>query len=145
MSEENKDLARRFMEEAYNKGNVDFIDEVVASDYVAHDPNTPEGTGGGADGAKRFVEMYRSAFPDLRMTVEDLIAEGDKVVARWTAHGTHQGVLMGIPPSGNRVEVTGISVDRIEGGKFVEGWSNYDALGMMQQIGAVPSAEQAQA
>jgi len=145
MSEENKDLARRFMEEAYNKGNVDFIDEVVASDYVAHDPTSPEGTGGGADGAKRFVEMYRSAFPDLRMTVEDLIAEGDKVVTRWTARGTHQGELMGIPPSGNRVEVTGINVDRIEGGKFMETWSNYDALGMMQQIGAVPSAEQAQA
>jgi len=145
MSEENKDLARRFMEEAYNKGNVDFIDEVVASDYVAHDPNSPEGTGGGADGAKQFVETYRSAFPDLQMTVEDLIAEGDKVVVRWTARGTHQGELMGIPPSGNRVEVTGISVDRIEGGKFVEGWSNYDALGMMQQIGAVPMAEQTQA
>lgn len=145
MSEENKDLARRFMEEAYNKGNVDFIDEVVASDYVAHDPNSPEGTGGGADGAKQFVETYRSAFPDLRMTIEDLIAEGDKVVVRWTARGTHQGELMGIPPSGNRVEVTGISVDRIEGGKFVEGWSSYDALGMMQQIGAVPMAEQTQA
>ena len=145
MSEGNKDLARRFMEEVYNKGNVDFIDEVVAYDYVAHDPSSPEGTGGGADGAKRFVETYRGALPDLRMTVEDLIAEGDKVVTRWTARGTHQGVLMGIPPSGNRVEVTGISVDRIEGGKFVEGWSNYDALGMMQQIGAVPTAEQAQA
>jgi steroid delta-isomerase-like uncharacterized protein len=145
MSEGNKDLARRFMEEVYNKGNVDFIDEVVASDYVAHDPNSPEGTGGGTDGAKQFVEMYRSALPDLQMTVEDLIAEGDKVVTRWTARGTHQGALMGIPPSGNRVEVTGISVDRIEGGKFVEGWSNYDALGMMQQIGAVPTAEQAQA
>ena len=145
MSEGNKDLARRFMEEAYNKGNVDFIDEVVASDYVAHDPNRPEGTGGGTDGAKQFVEMYRSAFPDLQMTVEDLIAEGDKVVVRWTARGTHQGELMGIPPSGNRVEVTGINVDRIEGGKFMETWSNYDALGMMQQIGAVPSAEQAQA
>ena len=89
--------------------------------------------------------MYRGALPDLLMTVEDLIAEGDKVVTRWTARGTHQGELMGIPPSGNRVEVTGISVDRIEGGKFVEGWANYDALGMMQQIGAVPTAEQAQA
>ena len=145
MAEGNKDLARRFMEEVYNKGNVDFIDEVVASDYVAHDPNSPEGTGGGADGAKRFVETYRGALPDLRMTVEDLIAEGDKVVMRWTARGTHQGVLMGILPSGNRVEVTGISVDRIEGGKLVEGWCNCDALGMMQQIGAVPTAERAQA
>ena len=145
MSEANKDLARRFMEEVWNKENVDFIDKVVASNYVVHDPNSPEGISGGVEGAKQFVEMYRSAFPDTQMTVEDLVAEGDKVVTRWTARGTHQGVLMGIPPSGNRVEVTGISVDRIEGGKFVESWSNYDTLGMMQQIGAVPSAEQAQA
>ena len=89
--------------------------------------------------------MYRSAFPDTQMTVEDSIAEGDNVVTRCTARGTHQGELLGISPSGNRVEVTGISIDRIEGGKFVESWSNYDTLGMMQQIGAVPSAEQAQA
>ena len=143
MSEENKDLARRFMDEVWNKGNVDFIDKVVASNYVVYDPNSPEGMSGGVEGAKRFVEMYRSAFPDTQMTVEDLMAEGDKVVTRWTARGTHQGELMGIPPSGNRVEITGISVDRIEGGKFVEGWSNYDASGMMQQIGAVPTEEQA--
>lgn len=143
MSEKNKDLARRYLDEVYNKGNVAFIDEVVASNYVVHDPNSPEGMSGGVEGAKRFVEMYRSTFPDIQITVEDLVAEGDKVVTRWTARGTHQGELMGIPPSSNRVEVTGISIDRIEGGKFVESWSNYDVLGMMQQIGAIPSAEQA--
>ena len=143
MSEENRDLARRFMDEVYNKGNLDFIDEVVASNWVDHDPNSPEGMSRGVEGAKQFAEMYRNSFPDLHMTVEDLIAEGDKVVMRWTARGTHQEELMGIPPSGNRVEVTGINIDRIEGGKFVESWSNYDILGLMQQIGAVPSAEQA--
>ena len=78
------------------------------------------------------------------MTVEDLIAEGDKVVTRWRARGTHQGELMGIPPSGNPVEVTGITIHRIEGGKVVETWANYDALGMMQQVGAVPEPGQAQ-
>ena len=144
MSEENKALARRFMDEVYNKGNVDFIDEIVASTYVVYDPNNPGGISGGVEGAKQFVEMYRSAFPDLQITVEDLIAEGEKVVTRWTARGTHRGQLTGIPPSGNRVEVTGISIDRIEGGNFVESWSNLDTLGMMQQIGAVPSAEQVQ-
>ncbi len=87
---------------------------------------------------RRFTEMYRNAFPDIQMSVEDVIAEGDKVVARWTVCATHQGELMGIPPSGNRMEVTGISIGRIEGGKFVETWSNYDTLGMMQQIGAIP-------
>ncbi len=144
-AQENKDLARRFMEEVWNKGNLNFVDEVTDPNFLSHDPASPEDVGGGVEGTRRFVEMYRSAFPDLRMTVEDLIAEGDKVVVRWTARGTHQGELMGIPPSDNRVEVTGISIDRIEGGKFVESWSNYDVLGMMQQIGAVPSAEQAQA
>ena len=145
MSEENKALARRFMDEVYNKGNLDFIDEVVAPNWVEHNPNTPEGMSGRVEDSKRFVEMYRNAFPDLHITVEDLIAEGDKVVMRWTARGTHQGELMGVPPSGNRVEVTGINIERLEGGKFVESWSNYDFLGLMQQIGAVPSAEQAQA
>ena len=137
-AEENKALARRFMDEVYNKGNVDFIDEVVASNLVVHDPTSPEGMSSGVASAKQFVEVYRKAFPDIQLTVEDLIAEGDKVVTRWTARGTHRGELMGIPASGNRVEVTGISIDRIEGGQFVESWSNYDALGTMQQIGAIP-------
>ena len=133
------------MDEVYNEGNVDFIDEVVASNLVVHDPTSPEGMSSGVESAKQFVEVYRNAFPDIQMTVEDVIAEGDKVVTRWTVRATHQGELMGISPSGNRVEVTGISIDRIEGGKFVETWSNYDTLGMMQQIGAMASAEQVQA
>ena len=95
----------------------------------------------GVESAKQFVEVYRNAFPDIQMTVEDLISEGDKVVTRWTARGTHQGELFGAPPSGNRVEITGITVDRFSGGKFAESWTNYDALGLMQQIGAVPSPE----
>ena len=145
MSEENKALARRYMDEVFNKGNMGFIDGALASNYVVHDPNSPEETSSGPEGAKRFVEMYRNAFPDLKLTVEDLIAEGDMVVTRWTARGTHQGDLMGIPPSGNRVKVTGISIDRIEGGRIEESWSSYDALGLMQQTGAVSSAEQVQA
>ena len=82
--------------------------------------------------------MYRTAFPDLQITVEDQVAEGDKVVTRWTARGTHRGELLGVTPSGNRVEISGISIDRFSGSKFVESWSNYDALGTMQQIGAIP-------
>ena len=145
LGEGNKELARRFMDEVWNKGNLDFVDQVTAPSFVSHDRASPENSGGGAEGVRRFAEMYRSAFPDIQMTVEDVIAEGDKVVTRWTVRATHQGELMGIPPSGNRVAVTGISIDRLEGGKFVETWSNYDALGMMQQIGAMPSAEQLQA
>jgi steroid delta-isomerase-like uncharacterized protein len=139
-AQENKELARRWFEEVWNKGNMDFVDEVVASNLVVHDPSTPEGMSSGVESAKQFVEVYRDAFPDIQLTVEDLLAEGDKVVTRWTARGTHQGELMGIPPSGNPVEATGITIDRIEGGKVVETWANYDALGMMQQIGAIPEA-----
>jgi predicted ester cyclase len=88
--------------------------------HVSHDPASPEGMGGGVEGLRRFTEIYRSAFPEIQMTVEDVIAEGDKVVTRWTARATHQGELMGNPPSGNRAEVTGISIDRIDGSKVVE-------------------------
>ena len=145
LGEGNKELARRFMDEVWNKGNLGFIDQVTSSNFVSHDPASPENSGSGVESVRRFAEMYRSAFPDIQMTVEDVIAEGDKVVTRWTVRATHQGELLGIPPSGNRVEVTGISIDRLEGNKFVETWSNYDTLGMMQQIGAMPSAEQVQA
>jgi steroid delta-isomerase-like uncharacterized protein len=140
MSEENKEKTRRFLEEAFNEGNLGVADEIFASDYILHDPAIPEEISG-PEGIKQFVQMYRSAFPDTHITVEDQIAEGDEVVTRWTGRGTHQGELMGIPPSGNRVEVTGITVDRFSGGQFVESWTNYDALGMMQQIGAVSSPE----
>ena len=141
MSEENKALARRFLEEAFNEGNLGLADEIFASDYVLHDPTNPEEMRG-PEGAKQFVQMYRSAFPDSHVTVEDLIAEGDKVVTRFRGRGTHQGELFGIPPSGNQVEVSGITISRFEGGKFVEDWTNSDTLGLMQQIGAIPEPGQ---
>jgi steroid delta-isomerase-like uncharacterized protein len=116
---------------------VDTVEEVYAPDYVGHDPAMPEDVHG-VEGAREFCGMYINAFPDAEITVEDQVAEGDKVVTRWTARGTHRGELLGVPPSGNRVEVTGVTISRIEGGKIVEEWDNYDALGMMQQIGAIP-------
>ncbi len=143
MSEENKEKVRRFLQEAFNEGNFGVADEIFASDYVQHDPTTPEEISG-LEGIKGFVQMYRSAFPDSHITVEDQIAEGDEVVTRWRGRGTHQGELFGIPPSGNQVEISGITIDRFSGGKAVERWTNYDALGMMQQIGAAPSPEGAQ-
>ncbi len=143
MSEENKEKARRFLEEAFNEGNLGVVDEIVASDYVLHDPAIPDEIRG-PEGVKGFIQMYRSAYPDTDITVEDQIAEGDDVVTRWTGRGTHQGEPMGIPPSGNRVELTGITVDRFSGGKFAESWTSYDALGTMQQIGAIPEPGQDQ-
>jgi steroid delta-isomerase-like uncharacterized protein len=138
MSEENKTISRRFIEEAFNKGNVDVIDEIVSSNIVTHDPAAPPNMPAGSEGVKQMVLGYRSAFPDIKVTIDDLIAEGDKVVTRWSARGTHEGELMGIPPTGKEGQVTGISIDRIEGGQIVESWTNWDTLGLLQQIGAVP-------
>jgi steroid delta-isomerase-like uncharacterized protein len=142
MSEENKTLARRFLKEAFNEGNLDVVDEIVASDYVLHDPTLPDEEIRGPEGFKGFVQMYRSAYPDTDITVEDQIAEGDAVVTRWTARGTHQGELLGVAPSGNRVEISGITIDRFSEGKFAESWTSYDALGMLRQIGAIPEPGQ---
>ena len=145
MSEENKAIARRAIEEVFSaQGNLDVADEIFAPNYVHHDPASPEDIRG-PEGAKEFAGMYRSAFPDVRLSTQDQIAEGDMVATRWVASGTHEGEIMGIAPSGNRVTVAGTSIDRIVDGKIEETWDNYDALGMMQQIGAIPSPEQQQA
>ncbi len=136
MSEENKALARRWAD-IFAQGNLDLVEEIYAPNFVGHDPAIPEDTRG-VEGAREFYGMYLGAFPDAEVTIEDQLAEGDMVATRWTGRGTHQGELMGVPPSGNRVEVPGITISRIEGGKVVEEWNNYDALGMMQAIGAVP-------
>jgi steroid delta-isomerase-like uncharacterized protein len=136
MSEENKALARRWAD-IFNQGNLDLVEEIYSPDFVDHDPAAPEDVRG-VEGAREFYRMYTGAFPDAQITIEEQIAEGDLVATRWTARGTHQGELMGVPPSGNRVEVSGMTISRIEGGKVVEEWDNYDALGMMQAIGAIP-------
>ena len=138
MSEENKALVRRYFEEIWDKGNLDLIEELFTTNFVRHGPTATEGEVRGLEGFKGVVSMYRTAFPDLRVPIEDLIAEGDRVVTRWTARGTHQGELMGIAPTGNQVGVTGIIVDRISGGKIEEEWVDYDTLHLMQQIGAAP-------
>ncbi len=142
-TEENKALVRREIEELFNHtGDLDVAEEVYAPDYVGHDPTMPEDVHG-IEAARQFAAGMRSAFPDLTCTIEDQIAEGDKVVSRWSASGTHQGETEELgPPTGNRMEITGISIERISEGKVVESWDNYDALGMMQQLGHIPSPEQ---
>lgn len=137
MSDENKAIVRRTMEECFNNGNLGVADELVTADYVDH--AAPPGFPGGPEGFKQLVGMYRQAFPDLRVTIEEVIAEGDKVVTRWVATGTHQGELMGIPPTNKPVTVTGIDINRVVGGKVTEHWGNFDQLGMMQQLGVAPS------
>ena len=113
MSEENKALVRRYFEEIWDKGNLEAIDELFTADFVRHGPTATEGEVRGLEDFKALVIMYRSAFPDLRVAIEDLLAEGERVVSRWRTRGTHQGELMGIAPSGDQASVTGIIIDRI--------------------------------
>jgi steroid delta-isomerase-like uncharacterized protein len=143
MSEENKEKMRRFLEEAFGQGKTEVVDELLHSDFVCYDPNSETGEIRGADTIKGEIEYFHSAVPDLTYTVEDQVAEGDKVVSRYTVSGTHQGEFFGVPGTGNRIEMTGINIDRFdESGKLVEEWPEYDLLGAMKQIGAIPEAAQ---
>jgi steroid delta-isomerase-like uncharacterized protein len=139
MSKQSKVNARRFFEEMQSQGNLTVADDIFASDIVFH---TPFGDMHGPEGAKQFVSKLRTAFPDLQVTVEDQIAEGDKVATHWTARGTHQDKFQGIPATGKQMEIRGIVISQIANGKIIEQWGNPDVLGMMQQLGAVPALEQ---
>jgi steroid delta-isomerase-like uncharacterized protein len=141
LSEENKAIVRQQEEELFTQGNLDAADEVYAPDYVGHDPSNSEEVRG-LEAAKRAASDYRQAFPDLRVTVEDLIAEGDRVAARLRFRGTHLGELDGIAPTGRRVDCTGIVISRIEEGKIAKDWANFDDLGMMRQLGLIPKPGQ---
>ena len=136
MSDTNKTLVRRLFDEVWNKGNLPVADELFAQNYNHHDSSTPD-LGRGPEGEKKRATLYRNAFPDIRFTVEDLIAEGESVTARWSCHGTHKGELKGIAPTGKQITISGISVARFTNGKMIEGYVNWDALGMMQQLGVV--------
>jgi predicted ester cyclase len=139
-TEANKASVRRFYDEVFNKKNRAAIDEFIDPSCVDH--AAPPGTPGGLKGVKQTLTMYLTAFPDLHFTVEDIIAEGDKVVARLTVRGTQQGVFMGIPPTGKQTTSTAIDINRIVGDKSVEHWLNMDTLGLLQQLGAIPAPGQ---
>lgn len=138
MSAANKALPQRFLDEAFNAGRLDVVDELVTDDFVNHDPALPE-QGRGPAAAKEVIAGYRAAFPDLRITTEAQVAEGDLVVTRWRATGTHEAELFGIPATGKQATVTGITIDRIVDGRIAESWNNWDTLGLLQQLGAVPA------
>ena len=136
MSEQNKAVIRRWIE-ALNAGDLDVADEIYARDFVMHDPGTPDRLPG-PEGTKQTFAGFRASFPDFYVTIEDFVAEGDKVAWRLSATGTHEGEYLGIAPTGKQVSFTAICVTRLVDGKFVEGWQNVDNLGMLQQIGAIP-------
>jgi steroid delta-isomerase-like uncharacterized protein len=137
-TEENKTIVRRVNDEVWSKGQLDVIDELIADDFVATVVGAPEQIRG-PQGFREFVVMYRTAFPDLRITVDEQFAEGETVVTRWTATGTNEGELMGMPATGKQATTAGININRISGGKLVEGWGLFDQLGLLQQIGAIPT------
>jgi steroid delta-isomerase-like uncharacterized protein len=130
--------ARRFFDEIWSQGNFDLVDELVAPEYVGH-PSGPEERVQGPEGVKQYIVRMRTGVPDLNMTVEDQLADGDKIATRWTARGTHAGDLMGVEATGRTATVTGITIQRFgPTGQLVEGWTNWDMLGMLHQLGIVP-------
>jgi predicted ester cyclase len=133
---ENKTIVRRVKEEATNRRNFSIFDELLSPEFVDHEagPNSS-----GPEGEKELLSTVADAFPDWRWDIEDMVAEGDKVVTRYVARGTHRGEFMGASPTGEEVAVTGINVVRLEGEKIVESWGNSDQLAMLRQIGMVPA------
>jgi steroid delta-isomerase-like uncharacterized protein len=135
--EEMKLMLRRAYDEGFSQGRLEVVDEIVAPDYRSHDAMAGEIHG--VEGAKRLIMMLRTALPDMVITVEDMLVDGDQVAARWTGTGTHLGPLGPIPPTGKSAIVTGIVIARFEDGKIVEEWQNWDALGMLRQFGVLPA------
>jgi steroid delta-isomerase-like uncharacterized protein len=136
---ENRAIGRRVLVELWGQGKLELADELYAPDYVDHVGRGPEPERvSGPEGIKRAVIMFRTAFPDLTYSVEAELAEGDLVMARFVAEGTHLGSFLGAPPTGRKVSYTGMDLNRIKDGKIVESWVNYDALALLQQVGLVP-------
>jgi steroid delta-isomerase-like uncharacterized protein len=143
MAKDNREKSRRIFEEVWNKKNVGLIDELVATDYLHHDVQSADQKG--IEAYRQFVDVYLKAFPDIRFNIEDEISDGDTVVIRWTVTGTHNGDLPNLPRTGRPISVTGITIARLSDGKFIESWNNWDALGMMQQLAAVPAEAKSRA
>jgi len=144
MSVSNKNVVRRLFEEVWNKGNLQVTDELFTPNYTHHDASTPD-VGRGPESEQKRATLYRTAFPDIRFTIDDMIAEGETVMARWSCRATHKGDLSGIAPTGKQININGVSIARFTNGKMAEGWVNWDALGLMQQLGVVPELHKAKA
>lgn len=137
MPQDNKATILRYYLEVCNAGNVAVLDELFAPDYVNHNPGP--GLPPTREGDKLLIAMYRMMFPDLHVTVEDMLCDGDKIVTRWMGRATHQGEMIGVPPTGRKVTFTGIDISRVANGKIQESWHQEDRLGLMQQLGVLPS------
>ena len=138
-TEKNKNIVRRFVQEVWNEGKLEVADEVLAADYIEH-PSTPDDSKKdeptGPDGMKRFVQMFRNAFPDITFVIEHMVAEEDKVAIHLVGQGTHQGELHGLPPTGKHVRIGGAAIHRIQDDKIVETYQVVDRLSLREQLGA---------
>jgi steroid delta-isomerase-like uncharacterized protein len=132
-NEQNEQVARRGFD-AFNTGDMSIVDEMTAENAVNHDPAQPD-EAQGPEGFKQVIQMYRAAFPDLHIEVDECFSDGDLVCTRWTSSGTNDGELMGLPATGKHTTSSGITIDRIENGKVVESWNQWDNAGLMQQLG----------
>jgi len=139
MAQENSALIRRWFEEVWNNGRMEAIDEMASPDAIGHG-QAQHDTDIGLKEFRAFAADLRRAFPDFKVTIDHVIEQGDKVAARWTTRMTHKGEFLGFAPTGKKVTITGTSMQRIANGKIVEGWDNWDQLGLLVQIGAVPAA-----
>jgi steroid delta-isomerase-like uncharacterized protein len=141
-AQDNKQIVRRVIEEAWNQGKTEVVSELVANNCRFHDEVFPH-LNQGAENLRRHIESCRAGFPDLKFSIDDTIAERDEVVVHWTAKGTHKGQFLGMPPTNKKASVTGTSIYRLEGSKIVESWANWNLMSMMEQLG-VSSAPQEQ-
>jgi steroid delta-isomerase-like uncharacterized protein len=137
MAAHSTEISRRVFEEIWNNKKVDAVDELMAVNYVHHDPQSPV-VSSGIESYKQYVNHYLKAFPDLHFAIDDEVADEQTIVSRWTATGTHQGDLPGIPRTGRKFSVTGMTIARVKNGKIIESWGNWDTLGLMQQLGVLP-------
>jgi steroid delta-isomerase-like uncharacterized protein len=140
-TDNNKALVRRYVEEVLNQRNLAVVDELFASSFVDHDSSMPEAKG--PAGIKQLAAMVHASFPDLHFKIEDMIAEGDKVVYRYSVSGTHQKDFMGIAATGKQISFTGIHIYRVDDSKLQEEWENWDTLGLMRQLGVIPQSKSA--
>jgi len=148
MAAQTAELSRRIFEDVWNGKNLNAIDDLMSADYVHHDAGSIAANG--PEGYKQFVKSYMNAFPDAHFSIEDEFTAGQNndvqtEVTRWSITGTHGGELAGIPPTGRRISITGISIARVANGKITESWNNWDALGLMQQLGVVAAESKGRA
>ncbi|MGI8968828.1 MAG: ester cyclase [Chloroflexota bacterium] len=141
--QDNIDLIRRFYAEIFNNGNLAVADEIIAAEFVEHIPQPMPGSRStkGPEAIRSFASMFRGAIPDLHVSIDDVIAAGDKVVTRVTWEGTQRGPLFGADPTGKRLRFTGIDIVRIDGGKLVEHWGQVDVLGVLSELGFLPTGD----